>query len=335
MSLQNEKSGNKMGYLSLCYHYIRSDTHNLFPRIIGTKEQEFKDQIKMIKNNFEIISLHDVEKFSYENLQFNNEKYKMLITFDDGLSDHYNAAKILASNEIKATFFIPTCIIKETLPANPMIIHYGIAIYGLEKFLQVYENALKHFQYNDEFHLGYNPENDNVWKKIQELKLIFKYKLDYIKSRKVLLYIYENLLLNDYPDIIKKIHLDKDEIREMIEMGHSIGVHTHTHISVSATSLNENEFYNEMILPKKYLETEFNTSVNAISYPFGEKKDCLSSIKLLNSTNEYKLAFTVEEIVNFQNGSPLEIGRYQPKGNENIETLSNALSNIIEKSNSL
>ena len=88
MCLQNEKSDNKIGYLSLCYHYVRSDTNDPFPRIIGTKEQEFKAQIKMIKDNFEIISLHDVEKFSYENLQFNNEKYKMLITFDDGLFDH-------------------------------------------------------------------------------------------------------------------------------------------------------------------------------------------------------------------------------------------------------
>jgi peptidoglycan/xylan/chitin deacetylase (PgdA/CDA1 family) len=335
MYLQNEKSDNKIGYLSLCYHYVRSDTNDPFPRIIGTKEQEFKAQIKMIKDNFEIISLHDVEKFSYENLQFNNEKYKMLITFDDGLFDHYNAAKILNDNEIKATFFIPTCIIKETLPANPMIIHYGIAIYGLEKFLKIYENALNYFEYNAGFDLVYNPEKDNVWKKIQELKSIFKYKLNYIKSRNVLLYIYENLLLNNYPDIIKKIHLGRDQIKEMIEMGHSIGVHTHTHISVSATSLNKDEFYNEMIFPKKYLESEFNTTVNAISYPFGEKKDCLSSIKLLNSTNEYKLAFTVEEIVNFQNTSPFEIGRYQPKGNETVDTLSNTLSNIIEKSNSL
>ena len=335
MSLQNEKHDKKIGYLSLCYHYVRPDTNDPFPRIIGTKATEFKNQIKMLKENFEMISLKDVAKFSYEKFLFNNTKYQMLITFDDGLSDHYNAAKILESNRIKATFFIPTCILKEKLPANPMIIHYCIAIYGLERFLEMFRRALKHLEYDsDKFHVTYNSEKDSVWQKIEETKSIFKYNLDYRKSREVLLYIYENLLLKDFPDILKRIHVDKEQIKEMIEMGHSIGVHTHTHISVSATSLTEDEFYKEMIFPKKYLENEFKIPINSISYPFGEKKDCLSSMKLLNATNEYKLAFTVEEIVNFQNMSPLEIGRYQPRGDENVETLSDTLSNIIKKSNS-
>ena len=114
-------------------------------------------------------------------------------------------------------------------------------------------------------------------------------------------------------------------------MGHTIGVHTHTHISVAATKLSEDDFYNEIIFPKKYLEKEFNISVHAFSYPFGERKDYLSSMKLLNKTKEYKLAFTVEEIVNFDNTSPLEIGRYQPHSNDNVITLKNTLSNIIKK----
>ena len=54
-------------------------------------------------------------------------------------------------------------------------------------------------------------------------------------------------------------------------------------------------------------------------------------MKLLNKTKEYKLAFTVEEIVNFDNTSPLEIGRYQPHSNDNVITLKNTLSNIIKK----
>ena len=332
MIQEKENHDKRSGYLTLCYHYIRPDVNDPFPRIIGTKESNFKDQIKKLKENFEMISLKEVQEFSYGKKLFNYDTQRMLITFDDGLSDHYNAAKILESSEIKATFFIPTCILKEKLPANPMIIHYGIAIYGLEDFLEFFRETLKNLAYDEnKFHITYDRKKDNVWKKIDEIKSIFKYNLEYKESRKILLDIYQSHILEDFPDILKKIHLNKEQIKEMIEMGHSIGVHTHTHISVSATSLTKNEFYKEIIFPKKYFESEFNIPVIAFSYPFGEKKDCLSAMKLLHHTNEYKLAFTAEEIVNFQNTSPLELGRYLPKGQEDARTLTNSLSNIIKK----
>ena len=116
----------------------------------------------------------------------------------------------------------------------------------------------------------------------------------------------------------------------MIEMGHTIGVHTHTHISVAATKLSKDDFYNEIIFPKNYLEKEFDIPVYSFSYPFGERKDYLSSMKLLNKTKEFKLAFTVEEILNFDN-TPLEIGRYQPHSNDNVIILEKTLSDIIKK----
>jgi peptidoglycan/xylan/chitin deacetylase (PgdA/CDA1 family) len=328
----NNNTNTKYGYLALCYHYIRPDADDPFPRILGTKTSEFKDQIKMLRKNFQMISLDDVLNLSYKKSKLNNEKNSMLITFDDGLSDHFNAAKILHENEVKGTFFIPTCILKEKLPANPMIIHYSIALCGLEKFLSAFRDALKFYnQSENDFNLSYEQQKDDVWKKIDEIKSIFKYKLDYQLSRKLLLHIYQNLLLSVFPEILKKIHLDKEQIKEMVEMGHSIGVHTHTHISVAATNLSKNDFNTEIIFPKKYLENEFKTPVYSFSYPFGEQKDYLSSMKLLDKTKEYKLAFTVEEIINSDNTSPLEIGRYQPHSNDNVITLQNTLSNIIKK----
>ena len=326
MSTQS-KEQQQIGFLSLCYHYIRPDNDDPFSRLMGTKITEFKNQIKMLKEKFEMISLDDV-------LEFINTKifeHKMLLTFDDGLSEHYNAAKILKQFDIKATFFIPTCILKERLPANPMIIHYVIAKYGIEKFLEEFRYALKKLGLEiKKYDITYVREDDDVWKKIAEIKYNFKYKLGYKISREILLHIYQNSLLIEYPNILEIIHLNKEQIHEMLEMGHRIGVHTHTHISVAATSLSDSDFFNEIVFPKKYLEDEFNVPIKSFSYPFGERKDYLSSMRFLNKTKEYDLAFTVEEIVNFGN-TPLEIGRYQPMSQDNVRTLENNLSNIIKK----
>ena len=329
MSTQS-KEQQQIGFLSLCYHYIRPDNDDPFSRLMGTKITEFKNQIKMLKEKFEMISLDDVLEFINTKI-FENNKHKMLLTFDDGLSEHYNAAKILKQFDIKATFFIPTCILKERLPANPMIIHYVIAKYGIEKFLEEFRYALKKLGLEiKKYDITYVREDDDVWKKIAEKKYNFKYKLGYKISREILLHIYQNSLLIEYPNILEIIHLNKEQIHEMLEMGHRIGVHTHTHISVAATSLSDSDFFNEIVFPKKYLEDEFNVPIKSFSYPFGERKDYLSSMRFLNKTKEYDLAFTVEEIVNFGN-TPLEIGRYQPMSQDNVRTLENNLSNIIKK----
>ena len=329
MSTQS-KEQQQIGFLSLCYHYIRPDNDDPFSRLMGTKITEFKNQIKMLKEKFEMISLDDVLEFINTKI-FENNKHKMLLTFDDGLSEHYNAAKILKQFDIKATFFIPTCILKERLPANPMIIHYVIAKYGIEKFLEEFRYALKKLGLEiKKYDITYVHEDDDVWKKIAEIKYNFKYKLGYKISREILLHIYQNSLLIEYPNILEIIHLNKEQIHEMLEMGHRIGVHTHTHISVAATSLSDSDFFNEIVFPKKYLEDEFNVPIKSFSYPVGERKDYLSSMRFLNKTKEYDLAFTVEEIVNFGN-TPLEIGRYQPMSHDNVRTLENNLSNIIKK----
>ena len=187
------------GYISLCYHYIRPDHKDPFPRILGIKTNEFKKQLTMLKQNFKIISFDDALKFSYEKNLSSIKKFGVLITFDEGLSDHFLAAKILAEHNIKSIFFIPTCILKDELPANPIIIHYGIALFGLEQFLIALRSALKKNKLElEKFNVNYVSGRDNVWKKIDETKSNFKYRLDYKKSREILIHIYENLIHTKY-----------------------------------------------------------------------------------------------------------------------------------------
>ena len=84
------------GYLALCYHYIRPAANDPFPRILGTREDIFREHIQALQEKFRIISLAEAINFSYGNMNRDEEKPGLLFTFDDGLSDHYRAARILA-----------------------------------------------------------------------------------------------------------------------------------------------------------------------------------------------------------------------------------------------
>lgn len=320
-------------YVGLCYHYIRQNKQtDPFPRILGTNVDEFYNHISMLQKKYQILSLDDAIKISYTGFNLSGRKPGILITFDDGLSDHFTAAKILSEFNISAVFFVPTCILKDKLPANPMIIHYTIAVFGIEKFLKEFRTALENRKFDKKLYdVEYMKNKDDIWKTISKIKSTFKYKLGYRDSRNILLDIYKNLLCKEYPNPIDLIHLTEVQIKKILKMGHHIGTHTHSHISVAATGLSESDFFKEIIYPQNYLKQKFDTEVNTFSYPFGGKGDCLPSSELIKKTNLYKLAFTVEEIHNTKNTPPHELGRYQPTSNDTSLKLNNIINEIFTR----
>jgi peptidoglycan/xylan/chitin deacetylase (PgdA/CDA1 family) len=129
------------GYISLCYHYIRPDRAiDRFPKILCNRIDDFHKHIKLLKENFQILSPENALEFSNGSFSLENGKYGLLFTFDDGLSDHFTAAKILSEYGIKALFFIPTCVLADKLPANPTIIHYCLSAYSISNFLKNYND---------------------------------------------------------------------------------------------------------------------------------------------------------------------------------------------------
>lgn len=323
-----------MGYLSLCYHYIRpSQTEDRFPKILGSTEDDFRAHLGMLKNKFQIISLDEARQFSRGNFSFPTGKYGLLLTFDDGLSDHYRVAEILAEEGLRGAFFIPTCVLQDRLPANPTIIHYAIAIYRIDGFLKAYREALEHMHMPvGEYDIRFEKGKDDPWKKIAEIKAAFKYKFAHPVARDILLTVYGQLLEKGTHGVMQLMHLEEEQVRSILAMGHAVGAHSHTHLSVGAQELSEENFIREIITPRRYLEETFSVPVYAMSYPFGTAEDCLPAGELIQKTREYDLAFTTEMIINKENTPPLALGRYKPMSTDTPEKLQEVLVSIIRSS---
>lgn len=297
------------GFYALHYTYIRLPTDPI-PGILGSPVDLFEDHIQKLSQNYQILSpeeiLHFYKTKEYENI---GKKNGFAFTFDDGVANHFIAAKILHKHGIKALFFIPTCILTDGLPINPTIIHYCVAKYGVPAFLETFNEASRRLRIKVP-RLEYKPDGDSLGPIMQEIKRATKYVIEPHDSRKLLLYVYDNTFHRDYKDAMEVMYLTRFQIKEMIAMGHSIGSHTHSHFSVGSANLSEAELKREVEASGKTLEKLFNVKVNAIAYPFGESKDCLSGDELSKITTNYELAFTLEERINRAEDSPLEIGRY-------------------------
>jgi len=127
------------------------------------------------------------------------------------------------------------------------------------------------------------------------------------------------------------MHLRDHQIRDMLAMGHSIGVHSHSHLSVAASQLSQEDVQREIVYPREFLEEKFDTPVHVFSYPFGGIQDCLKTEELLLQTQDYRLAFTVEKHINKKDTSPLELGRYMPRSTDDDDRLKTVLDQILAK----
>jgi len=315
-----------MEFVSLCYHYIKDAKRTeRYPRIYANMDTQLEEHTKLFTREYHPLSPEDIRRQYVDKQIPAIDRTGVVVTFDDGLNDHYLAAQILARNGIRAFFFVPTCILTDRLPANPQIIHYTLALHGIAAFLSLYDSLLeaRDLHADERFRVRY--KKGRAAETIAQIKKIFKYELPAATGREILLTIYNRLLLTHTPHILDDIHLTETQIRKMLDMGHMIGTHTHTHISVAATQLTPEEFHTEVIKPKQILREMFNTPVYALSYPFGGKADCLATKDLIQTTSVYDLAFTVEKRVNTEYTSPLEIGRYEPYPGDDTDVLQDKL----------
>ena len=317
------------GYVALCYHYIRPATStDKFFRLQGLSQQLFRQHIEMLLEHYHIISPDDALNFSVGNYEFPNDKPGILLTFDDGLSDHFDASEILHQYGLTALLFLPTCALIDGLPANPNIVHYCVAKYGVQQLLAHYDAALDLLKVTDpNFQIHY--EQTHETEHIEALKQNLNYLIPPATSRTIFLNIYGNLLQKEFPNAIQLIHLSKTQITRMLFWGHALGAHSHTHVSLGAPELSRTQLRAELLRPKEYLRETFNVPIHALAYPFGETKDCLTAAQLRSHTSEYTLAFSGKPILNTTSTPSLELGRYMVMSTDSTQRLREIVDNIV------
>ena len=102
------------------YHYVK-EAKSENSRLRYLTVDQFKKQLDFFDKKFGFMT---IEEFIY-NFKNKNNSDKVLLTFDDGLLDHYqNVFPILNERNIKGLFFIPSSILKKNKILNVHRIHY-------------------------------------------------------------------------------------------------------------------------------------------------------------------------------------------------------------------
>ena len=298
---------------TLMYHRI--DTAQTNPWSICVSLNYFEEQIKFLKNNFNVISSDGLIK------QVTTDSIcgdSICITFDDGYADNYtNAKPILEKYNCPATFFIPTAFIGSAIPfwwdELEIILLHSIELPGI--LLLEINGENQSFIFNKSRLTEKQLEQHAHWK--WYLKPPTERCEIFLKIWKRLR-VLTNVEIQVHMKIMRKwagttiipnsiLPMNDKQITDLSKNPlFTIGMHTHSHPDLEGKQL---AFQMEEIHTcKKILETKFDVNVNCLAYPFGRyDNNTINAVKKIG----IKACFTTSAIDVFAHSDMAIIGRYQ------------------------
>jgi peptidoglycan/xylan/chitin deacetylase (PgdA/CDA1 family) len=212
------------------YHYIRDASAYRYPGIHPLSPGVFERQIASIKKSFHVAEPGEVEDFFLNGRKFTRPS--VFITFDDGLVDHWQAARdVLNPLGIKAAFFVCS---RPALAGRALTVH---KIHWLRAHTDPAEFTEELFSYlpADRHQSSHEPwsaaaERMYVYDTPQVARL--KFALNFILPSDVVDDVTSRMLVSrniDERTFCRQTYMPDDQLRALTGQGHVIGLHGHSH----------------------------------------------------------------------------------------------------------
>jgi peptidoglycan/xylan/chitin deacetylase (PgdA/CDA1 family) len=291
----------------LMFHYVKpTKESSKYPNLNFFPLDQFCNFLDEYLERLKLVSpdqfIHAIEK------KIRIPENALLLSFDDGLGDHYKwVFPELMSRGLSAFFFINTLPILER---QMLTVHKIHALSGLLGYDELRPRFLKLTDKNI----------NNEYSKIDESKILnaypydslqtakFKYLLNHQMPQDTINPILDILLIEFFgTTFLKEFYLEKENIKIMDKSGMTFGYHGHSHTPFSM--LNKNELGNEIAIEKQFFSS-IGVYAKSISHPYGDAASVNNENLEVIHKNHIKLGFMAED---FEYNSDLQMGRIDCK----------------------
>lgn len=217
------------------YHYVRPLKDSKYPNIKGLELENFTKQVEYFKKNFNFITAEQILDSIYENDDI--PKNSMLLTFDDGLKDHYSFVfPLLKKYDIQGLFFPTARPIIDSDVLDVHKIHFILANVKNkndvvnEIFAQVNGHKKKYdLKSPEEYFSIYGIENRFDSAEIIFIKRMLQRALPKEVRMNLTEYLFKKFVTSDICSFSRELYLSFNEIKEMKESNMYFGSHGYTH----------------------------------------------------------------------------------------------------------
>ncbi len=278
--------------LVISYHYVR-DQGGKYPGIHPVSALELSDHIYKLKKQYRPVSIEQAENFFSGKSHLECDSF--LITFDDGLKDHYiNARSVLKQHSINGVFFVPTLPYSDGIAPTVHKIHWLRAntdpdefIILLNKFLPCKWSNLtlnkKDQKKSSEMHI-----HDDLQTQMLKFSLNFIIPHDIVGQAMSKILAEKGISENEF---CQMTFMDTRQIRKLEKDGHMIGMHGHSHITF--TSLNKQELDDDIEKNSLELENILGSRPRWLGYPYGRPDAIPDNAKNLCKRHKINAAFSM------------------------------------------
>ena len=283
------------------FHDIRDHENTKFIERYKLKSfmnvKEFKNKLKYLIEEYDIISSSEIPKVKNKN---NNSKYAIL-TFDDGLLDHYYVADLLNNMGLPGTFFIPTQAVRDRLIISSHKIQFLLASIDEKELVKLILNLTPRYISNNYLWEQYSVSQweNNWW--TSEMVFVTNF-LRYNDKWDITNSLFNSLITNDEAGFCDDFYLNEIQINEMVLAGHEIGGHGF----LSAPLISVKDQQNDIMQSLDYIKKFYKGDV-IFSYPNGKYNN--DTLKILRKYGcKYAYNNLRQDINN--DTSMLELPRY-------------------------
>jgi peptidoglycan/xylan/chitin deacetylase (PgdA/CDA1 family) len=217
------------------YHYVRPLRSSAFPEIKGLDLSEFEGQLDYIEQNYQVVSAAQIMEAASGGELLPDSP--LLLTFDDGYSDHYqHVFPELNRRKMSGVFFPPGCAVMERTLLDVNKLHFLLASgidfqYLIEKIESEVNLERKRFclgsleEYRNEFWLPnrFDPAN------IVYIKRMLQSALPEELRTRITTELFRRYVSSDERSFADDLYLSVENLKEMADAGMEVGSHGYVH----------------------------------------------------------------------------------------------------------
>lgn len=218
------------------YHYVRPIETSLFPGIKGLELDLFRQQLDYIERFYSFVSADDVIRAIKGGAKLPSRP--VLLTFDDGFSDHYvHVLPILAQRNITGAFFPPVNAITSGEVLDVHKIHFILAsgaptselISAMEGFISDYQSEYS-LHTIEEYRAQYLTKQES-WDSPETIyfKRLLQHALPLELRVKISDKLFRKFVTENERGFAETLYVSIDQLKLMKKLGMHIGGHGSTH----------------------------------------------------------------------------------------------------------
>ncbi|MBH11187.1 MAG: polysaccharide deacetylase [Candidatus Marinimicrobia bacterium] len=279
---------------AITYHYVREENID-FPGIIYLHSKNFIKQLDFFDKNYGISSKDSFFK-DIENQNVTSEK--IILTFDDGLSDHYNFVfPHLVLKKHWGIFYVSIGPYLNEQLLDVHRIHIILARFGGERALLELKKILEPNMIDQE---KVEEFEESVYKlqgstnSFLEFKKILNYYVSFDWKPFLLRRLIRSIFsINEERKFAKEFYLTIDQIKKMHKSGMTIGAHSINHHVMS--SLEYDDQKREVEDACDFLSNCLGDKICTFAYPYGTKKTYTDEISKIIENQGIDFTFAIED----------------------------------------